>query len=76
MADPTDKVRSLYDEFRAFALKGNVVDLAIGVIVGTAFAKVVDSLVKAVIMPTVGLILPGEEGYKGWKIVIGKQEIL
>jgi large conductance mechanosensitive channel len=76
MADPTDKVRSLYDEFRAFALKGNVVDLAVGVIVGTAFAKVVDSLVKAVIMPTVGLILPGEEGYKGWKIVIGKQEIL
>jgi len=75
MAEPTDKVRSLYDEFKAFALKGNVVDLAVGVIVGTAFAKVIDSLVKSVIMPTVGLILPGEEGYVGWKIVIGKQVI-
>jgi large conductance mechanosensitive channel len=75
MADPTDNVRSFYDEFKAFALKGNVVDLAVGVIVGTAFAKVIDSLVKAVIMPTIGLILPGEQGYVGWKIVVGKQEI-
>jgi large conductance mechanosensitive channel len=75
MADPQDQVRSFYEEFKAFALKGNVVDLAVGVIVGTAFAKVIDSLVKAVIMPTIGLILPGEEGYVGWKIVIGKQVI-
>jgi large conductance mechanosensitive channel len=75
MADPTDKVRSLYDEFKAFALKGNVVDLAVGVIIGTAFAKLIDSLVKSVIMPTVGLILPGQEGYVGWKIEIGKQVI-
>lgn len=75
MADPTDKVRSLYDEFKAFALKGNVVDLAVGVIIGTAFAKVIDSLVKSVIMPTIGLILPGEEGYVGWKVVVGKAVI-
>lgn len=75
MADPTEKVRSLYDEFKAFALKGNVVDLAVGVIIGTAFAKVIDSLVKSVIMPTIGLILPGEEGYVGWKIVVGKAVI-
>lgn len=75
MADPTDKVRSLYDEFKAFALKGNVVDLAVGVIIGTAFAKVIDSLVKSLIMPTIGLILPGEEGYVGWKVVVGKAVI-
>ena len=75
MTDPKEKVLSLYDEFKAFALKGNVVDLAVGVIIGTAFAKIIDSLVKNVIMPTVGLILPGEQGYVGWKIVVGQREI-
>ncbi len=44
-------------EFKEFAMKGNVVDLAIGVIIGTAFGKIVDSLVKDVIMPPLGLIL-------------------
>lgn len=66
---------SLLDEFRAFALKGNVVDLAVGVIIGGAFGKIVDSLVKHLIMPTVGLILPGEQGYVGWKFAVGGQEI-
>jgi large conductance mechanosensitive channel len=75
MADPTDKVRSFYDEFKAFALKGNVVDLAVGVIIGTAFASLINSLVKSVIMPTVGLILPGDQGYVGWKIVVGERVI-
>ena len=42
---------TLFEEFKAFALKGNVVDLAIGVIIGTAFGKVVASMVKEVLMP-------------------------
>jgi large conductance mechanosensitive channel len=46
-------------EFREFALKGNVVDLAVGVIIGAAFAKIVDSLVKDIIMPVVGRIFGG-----------------
>ena len=46
-------------EFREFALKGNVVDLAVGVIIGAAFAKIVDSLVKDLIMPVVGRIFGG-----------------
>lgn len=66
---------SMLQEFRAFALKGNVIDLAIGVIIGAAFGKIVDSLVKHIIMPTVGLLLPGEQGYLGWKLVIGAKEI-
>jgi large conductance mechanosensitive channel len=66
---------TLLDEFRAFALKGNVVDLAIGVIVGAAFAKIVDCLVKNIIMPLVGLIMPSEQGYLGWKVTIGAKEI-
>jgi len=46
-------------EFKEFATKGNVVDLAVGVIIGAAFAKIVDSLVKDVIMPVVGRIFGG-----------------
>lgn len=45
----------MIDEFKAFALKGNVVDLAIAVILGGAFAKVIDSLVADIIMPIVGI---------------------
>ena len=72
MIDPTKKVFSLLDEFKAFALKGSVIDLAVGVIIGAAFAKIVDSLVKNIIMPVIGLILPGERGYESWQIVIGE----
>ena len=75
MTDPKEKVLSLAGEFKRFALKGNVVDLAVGVIIGAAFGKIVESLVKHIIMPTVGLILPGEQGYLGWKIVVGGAEI-
>ena len=46
-------------EFREFAMKGNVIDLAIGVIIGAAFGKIVDSLVKDIIMPPIGKLLGG-----------------
>jgi large conductance mechanosensitive channel len=46
-------------EFREFAIKGNVVDLAVGVIIGVAFGKIVNSLVADVIMPPIGLLLGG-----------------
>ena len=46
-------------EFKAFAVKGNVVDLAVGVIIGAAFGKIVDSIVKDLIMPLVGKVLGG-----------------
>lgn len=42
-------------EFREFALKGNVLDLAVGVIIGAAFGKIIDSMIKDIIMPVVGL---------------------
>lgn len=45
------------EEFREFAVRGNVVDLAVGVVIGAAFGKIVDSLVKDVIMPPIGLAL-------------------
>ena len=50
---------SFSSEFREFAVKGSVVDLAVGVIIGAAFGKIVDSLVKDMIMPIVGAIFGG-----------------
>jgi large conductance mechanosensitive channel len=50
---------SFATEFKAFALKGNVVDLAVGVIIGAAFGKIVDSLVRDIIMPLVGRVFGG-----------------
>lgn len=50
-------MKKLLGEFREFAVKGNVVDLAVGVIIGAAFAKIVDSLVGDVVMPVIGRIV-------------------
>ena len=50
---------SLMKEFKEFAVKGNVIDLAVGVIIGAAFGKIVDSLVGDVIMPVVGAVTGG-----------------
>ncbi|GAB7128990.1 large-conductance mechanosensitive channel protein MscL [Silvimonas sp. JCM 19000] len=47
----------MFKEFKEFAMRGNVVDLAVGVIIGAAFGKIVDSLVKDIIMPPIGLLL-------------------
>lgn len=69
------KVSSVLEEFKNFALKGNVVDLAIGVIIGAAFGKIIDSLVKHILMPLISVILPGEQGYLAWKWVINGKEI-
>lgn len=66
---------SMLEEFKQFALKGNVIDLAIGVIIGAAFAKIVDSLVKHLIMPLVSVVLPSQQGYLGWKWVIDGKEV-
>lgn len=72
---PLETSFSLIEEFRKFALKGNVIDLAVGVIIGAAFGKIIESLVKHLIMPVLGVLLPGEQGYLGWKLVISGQEI-
>ncbi|MCC6070696.1 large conductance mechanosensitive channel protein MscL [Massilia sp. MAHUQ-52] len=49
----------MMSEFKLFAMKGNVVDLAVGVIIGSAFAKIVDSLVQDIIMPPIGRLIGG-----------------
>lgn len=72
---PAKQAYSLFDEFKNFAFKGNVVDLAVGVIIGAAFGKIVDSLVKNLIMPLISVLIPGEQGYLQWKWVIAGREI-
>ena len=61
---------SMIQEFKAFAMKGNVVDLAVGVIIGAAFGKIVASLVEDVIMPLVGTLLGGVN-FTGLAITVG-----
>jgi large conductance mechanosensitive channel len=58
---------SLWDDFKGFALKGNVVDLAVAVVIGGAFGKIVSAMVADVIMPLVGAILPGNE-WRAWQV--------
>ena len=50
---------SLMSEFKAFAMRGNVVDLAVGVVIGAAFGKIVSSFVEGVVMPGVGMVTGG-----------------
>lgn len=63
----------LVKEFKEFAMKGNVVDLAVGVIIGAAFGKIVNSMVKDIIMPPIGLILGGVD-FKDLKIILKKAQ--
>jgi large conductance mechanosensitive channel len=63
--------QKMLQEFKKFALKGNVVDLAIGVIIGSAFGKIVSSLVNDIIMPLLGIVL-GKIDLTSAKIVIKK----
>src|SRR5262245_12161089 len=70
------RASTLWDEFKSFAFKGSVIDLAVGIIIGAAFTKIVDSLVKQIFMPLLGLVTPGEHGYAGWKVTIKGAEIL
>jgi large conductance mechanosensitive channel len=52
-------MKSFIEEFKAFAMKGNVIDLAVAVVIGAAFGKIVSSLVANIIMPLVGILLGG-----------------
>jgi large conductance mechanosensitive channel len=61
---------SMLKEFRDFAVKGNVIDLAVGVIIGAAFGKIVDSVVKDLIMPIVGSF--GSVDFKEFFVVLSK----
>ena len=61
----------MMQEFKEFAMKGNVMDLAVGVIIGGAFGKIVDSVVTDLIMPIVAFIMGGKLDFSGFFIVLG-----
>lgn len=65
---------SIVKEFKEFAMRGNVVDMAVGVIIGGAFGKIVSSLVDDVIMPIIGMITGGVD-FTGLKATIGESSI-
>lgn len=66
---------SISSEFKDFVMRGNVVDLAVGVVIGGAFGKIIDSLVKDIIMPVVGLLTGGMD-FSQMKIVLkGADEV-
>ena len=59
----------LWDEFKKFAFKGNVVDMAVGVVIGNVFGKIVSSLVNDIIMPPIGLLI-GQVNFSDLMIVL------
>ena len=61
----------LFDEFKAFVMRGNVVDLAVGVIIGGAFGKIVTSLVNDIFMPIIGMII-GNVDFSSLEIKLGE----
>jgi large conductance mechanosensitive channel len=63
---------SMVQEFNEFAMKGNVMDLAVGVIIGGAFGKIVDSIVGDLIMPFIAWIMGGKLDFSGMFFVLGK----
>jgi large conductance mechanosensitive channel len=73
--EPTKKAFSFLEEFKAFAFKGNVIDLAVGVIIGAAFTGIVKSIVDNIFMPLIGAVFPGNESYKKWTLFLNGQEV-
>lgn len=67
-------MKNFIAEFRAFAMKGNVIDLAVAVVIGTAFGKIVSSLVENIITPLIGLLLGGIN-FSGLSMMVGQASI-
>jgi large conductance mechanosensitive channel len=62
-------MKKFLNEFKAFAMRGNVIDLAVGVVIGGAFGKITTSIVNDIIMPVIG-VLTGGLNFSDWKIVL------
>ncbi len=67
-------MKSFLEEFKTFAMRGNVIDLAVGVIIGTAFGKIVSSLVANIVMPIIGLFMGGVD-FTSFALTVGKSEV-
>ena len=67
--------KTIVQEFKEFALRGNMVDLAVGVVIGAAFNSIIQSLVNDIIMPLVGVVALGDK-FKGFKYDLGNDQVL
>ena len=67
-------MKKFFEEFKKFAMRGNVIDLAVGVVVGGAFGKITTSLVNDIIMPAVSMVTGGVN-FSDWKIIL-KQAVV
>jgi large conductance mechanosensitive channel len=67
-------MKNFVAEFKAFAMRGNVVDLAVAVVIGAAFGKIVSSLVENIITPLIGVLLGGVD-FSGLMVMVGESEI-
>src|SRR5207245_10680878 len=63
-----NSMKELWSEFKSFAFKGNMIDLAVAVVIGAAFGAVVNSLVKDIIMPVLSYVIPNQGGYLAWHV--------
>ncbi len=68
------KTKSVLQEFKEFAMRGNVTDMAVGIIIGAAFGKIITSLVADVIMPPIGLLLGGVD-FSSMKIILQEANV-
>jgi large conductance mechanosensitive channel len=67
-------MKGFVEEFKAFAMRGNVVDLAVAVVIGAAFGKIVSSLVENIFMPVIGILVGGVD-FTGWALSVGDVNI-
>ncbi len=68
-------VRNIWREFKTFAFKGNMIDLAVGVIIGAAFGRVVSSLVEHILMPLVAALVPNSKGVESLAFTLNGSRI-
>ncbi len=67
-------MKKLFNEFKEFAIKGNMIDLAIGLMIGTAFNAITSSLIKDIFMPFIGILMGGKD-FSGLTLTIGEASI-
>lgn len=66
---------SLIEEFKKFAFKGNIIDLSVGMIIGSSFSKIVSSLVDNILMPLISVLFPNESNYQEWYFILYGKKI-
>ena len=67
-------MKKFFEEFKAFAMRGNVIDMAVGVVIGGAFGKITTSIVNDIIMPLISMLTGGID-FTSWKIVLKAAEL-